>query len=323
MPGGDPFLSRAYQPMLIGADSGPFDDPQYTYELKLDGERCLAYLDPGVGTALINKRSLSLLDRFPELASLHRQVDKRCVLDGELIVPAADGSPDFAQVQRRSLLSNRFKIELAAQRQPASLVAFDLLWLDGREFTAKPLEERCDTLAQTVYESQRLALSRRFSQGGRSLFALACERGLEGIVAKRRGSLYTPGKRTRDWVKIKNLQDDDFVVCGFIRKEQNVTSLVLGQYDNGGTLRYRGHVTLGVSGPDFRRIESAPRTDKAPCVPVPRGSGNERAIWLEPTLVCKVRYLHETGSGGLRHPNFAGLRDDKAPHDCLVPEKVE
>ena len=306
----DLFAAKALSPMLIGAESEAFDSPDYTYELKLDGVRCLAFLGPA-GTELRNKRNLVVSPFYPELAEIYRQVKGRCILDGELTV-IVDGKPQFSEIQRRALMSDPFKIKLAAGKAPVSFTAFDLLYRDGEELMGHPLEERQARLKQAVKESDRLAVSRVIEGQGKALYALTEQQGLEGIVAKRKGSLYYPGKRTKDWIKIKNLQDEDFVVCGYIRKSQGMTSLVLGQY-RGGELVYKGHVTLGVSGSNYKRVTQAPRLS-APPFPVP--AGNENATWIVPDLVCTVQYMERTAKGGMRQPVFKGLRDDKAPIEC-------
>ena len=301
--------------MLIGEEAEAFDDPAYLYELKLDGERAIVYLDPKGETELRNKRNKRMLPIFPELSELHRQVKGRCILDGEYIV-LKDGKPNFSEVQRRSLMSNPFKIRLAADKLPASFVAFDILYLDGKQLTDLPLTERKDILRRTVTESGRMAVSRVVDRGGVELYKLTERAGLEGIVAKRRDSRYYFDKRTKDWIKCKNLLDDDFVVCGYIRKSDHMTSIVLGQYD-GATLVYKGHVTLGVSGDAFRRIE-AHRAIPAPPMDVPAGHGNDLAVWISPDLVCTVKFMERTANGGMRQPVFKGLRDDKEPSDCIT-----
>lgn len=307
-------------PMLIGATSEPFDDPDYIYELKLDGERCIAILDPEEGTQLRNKRHVLMLPKVPELADLHRQVKAPCVLDGELIV-IRDGRPDFFAIQRRSLMSNRFRIELAAKHYPACFTAFDLLFERGEALAHRPLMERKARLEQVVAaENERFALSRYVEGNGIAFFELAKARDLEGIVAKRRGSIYRFGERTKDWIKIKHMLDDDYVVCGYIFKENHMISLVLGQFDAGGRLLYRGHVMLGVSGAPFREIAAHPRAQGPPFDPP---AGNEEAIWLVPDLVCTVQYMMRTPEGGIRHPVFKGLRRDKVPRDCVLPPEDE
>lgn len=311
----DLFEQKNIHPMLIGADGEPFDSPDYIYELKLDGERCVAYLNPREGTELRNKRNVKMLPKVPELAELHKQVKKRCILDGELLI-IKDGKPNFAEIQRRSLMNNQFKIRLAARQFPATFVAFDCLYLDGEDITTHKLTNRKDALRKTIKEGGRIALSRVVEGQGTEFYHLAEKHDLEGIVAKRKDSIYIQDKRTKDWIKIKNLKDDDFVVCGYIRKDNHMTSIVLGQYQD-GEMVYKGHVTLGVGGKPFARIAEQPETD-APPFPVP--VGNENAVWLRPELVCTVKFMERTASGGMRQPVFKGLRDEKIAEECRVSE---
>ena len=304
-------------PMLIGAEGEPFDSPDYLYELKLDGERCIAILHED-RTELRNKRSVLTLPKFPELAGIHHQVSVPCILDGELMVQR-NGAPDFWAVQRRSLLSDSFKIRLAARQTPASFVAFDLLEKNGVDVTKRPLTERKELLAGVIrQESERFAISRYIQKQGTALYGLAKERNLEGVVAKRRVSLYYPGKRTRDWIKFKYLKDDDFVVCGYIRKSASIASVVIGAYED-GRLRYMGHVTLGVSREVLDRLMESERQAEPPVL-VP-ASGNEGAVWLRPELVCTVRYMEKTSTGSLRQPVFKGLRNDKTVMELAEDSK--
>lgn len=317
----DLFESKNIAPMLIGADGEAFDSPEYLYELKLDGERCVAYLDPEVGTTeLRNKRNIRMLPKVPELAELHLQVRRRCILDGELAI-LVGGKPDFSEIQRRSLMSNPLKIELASRQHPACFTAFDILYLDNQSVTDQTLTERKQLLHDVVQaEGPRFAVSRCIEQNGTAFYQLAEEHDLEGIVAKRKESRYYLGKRTKDWIKCKNLKDEDYVVCGYIPKESSMTSLVLGQY-RGAELLYQGHVTLGVGGENFRKIQSLPRLDEPPLA-VPSGHGNENAVWVEPELACTVKYMEKTANGGLRQPVFKGLREDKKPENCVVPSDL-
>lgn len=310
----DLFDEKHISPMLIADNVEPFADENYLYELKWDGERCIAYLDPKGDTDLRNKRQVVMNSKVPELTDIHLQAKKRCILDGELLC-LVDGKPNFEAIQRRSLMSNRFRIELAAKQHPATYVAFDCLYYDGKDLTMQPLHERKRYLQKAIHENDRIAISRPFDHAqAMALFLLAKKQGLEGIVAKKKDSLYFQGKHTQTWLKMKNLMDDDFVVCGWIPKDNHMTSIILGQYD-GGQLIYKGHVTLGVGGEPFAKIKAQPRVLRAPFSdPVP--SGNEDARWLEPVLVCAVTFMHRTKSGGMRQPVFKGLRDDKIPLEC-------
>lgn len=306
-------------PMLIAENTAFFADEAYSYEVKWDGERCVAFLDPEVGTELRNKRNMRMLPKVPELSDIHRQASVRCILDGELVC-IVDGKPDFSVIQRRSLLSDKYKIELEAQRHPAVFIAFDCLYYDGHDLTMRPLTERREYLRKAVTDSERLAVSRAYSaEEAEGLFKLTQAQGLEGIVAKKKDSLYFQGKQTRSWLKMKHLMDDDFVVCGYIDKGDHLTSIVLGQYRE-RDLVYKGHVTLGVSGEVFAVIKAQPQRPRPPFTqPVPAGHGNENAVWLELELVCVVAFMHRTKNGGMRQPVFKGLRWDKLPLDCVEP----
>lgn len=305
------FERKEIKPMLIGSTGGAFDSEDYIYELKLDGIRCIAYLDKE-GTDLRNKRNIRLLEKVPELAAINKMVEKPCILDGELYV-LRDGRTDFFEIQRRVMTGNAAKIRLAAQRYPACFTAFDILFYAGRETAELPLLERKKLLAAvTGRESDRFSIARYIENQGKAFFAMTGERGLEGIVAKKKNSRYYFNKRTKEWIKIKNMEDEDFVICGYIYKENHVISLILGQYEE-GLLTCKGHVTLGVSGTAVERIRRL-QCSKAPFLAVPKG--NEKAVWVKPELVCTVEYMEKQESGGYRQPVFKGLRNDKTPQEC-------
>jgi len=309
----DIFGSKNIKPMLIGEMQEAFDSPDYIYELKLDGLRCLAYLDKG-STDLRNKRNIKMQVKVPELSEIHKRVKCRCILDGELIV-IKDGKPDFFEIQRRSLMTNTFKIQLASSKLPASFTAFDILYYDDHEVKDLPLMQRKKLLEKVIKENERIAISRYIEERGVDFYKLAKQNQLEGIVAKKKDSKYYFDKRTKDWIKIKNLQDDDFVVCGYIFKDNSTISIVLGQYSS-KQLVYKGHVTLGISTADFQLINSITRISTHPFNDLP--SANDNAVWIEPSLVCTVKYMMKTTNDSLRQPVFKGLRDDKIPKDCII-----
>lgn len=309
----DLFENKTIAPMLIAEEKTVFDSPDWIYELKLDGIRCVAYLDK-TGTVLRNKRNKDVTAIYPELGYIHRQVKKRCILDGEVFV-LKNGRTDFFEVQRRALMTNKFRIELAASKLPASFVAFDLLYLDTDQVIESPLMGRKKLLGKTVSESERMAVSRYIEQNGTALYAAAEQQSLEGVVAKRKDSRYYLGKSTKDWIKCKALMDEDFVVCGFYQKDGRVASVILGSFD-ADQLVYRGHVVMGVSREDYKRMLAAESAAKQKyCGAFP---DFEDAAWLEPILVCTVKFMEYTLGGGLRQPVFKGLRDDKAPEECVI-----
>lgn len=312
----DLYESKNIKPMLIGKESSVFDDPNYIYELKWDGERCVAYLEPGMPPELRNKRNVRMLAKVPELTDISKQVKTRCILDGELFI-LKNGRPDFSAIQRRSLMGDPFKIQIDAQSNPASFVAFDLLYTDNHATLLLPLKERKELLLSTVTNSPRMAVSQHFYGCGTALFDFALQAELEGIVAKHQDSIYIQGKRTTDWIKMKIMMEADYVVCGYIHKGQHMSSIVLGQYLN-GMLIYKGHVTMGISNQAFSIISSQPKIPASPFLSCPNGHGNNRTIWLSPNLVCTVKFMHYTKAGGMRQPVFKGLRFDKPATDCIA-----
>ncbi|MCI8540326.1 MAG: DNA ligase [Erysipelotrichaceae bacterium] len=295
--------------MLIAKECAAFDDPDYLYELKLDGTRCLAYLDQD--TQLYNKRRFALSYKFPELSQLHTYVKRRCILDGELYVYQHQ-RVDFFASQRRSLLNDPFKIRMAAAKFPACFTAFDIVYDEDQWVNEEPLWQRKERLADIIIkQDDRFNLARYIMKDGIALFELTQKLGLEGIVAKHKESRYQFGKRTSDWVKCKNWMEDDFVICGYIEKEHNVVSLVLGQYDQ-DILLYQGHVTMGA----IKALAQFKTLPHGPCPFLTIPKGNEHAVWFVPKLVGIVSYMERTPQGGLRQPVLRGIRNDKEASEC-------
>jgi bifunctional non-homologous end joining protein LigD len=304
----DLFIEKNIKPMLISEMTEPFNDPDWIYELKLDGIRCIAYL--GDDTDLRNKRNDLLLPKVPELSKINKFVRERCILDGELVI-LKNGVPDFFELQKRALTSNQFKIQLSSESFPACFIAYDILYRKDTQLTDIPLLERKKLLSETVLEDPQLAISRYIPEKGIELFSVAKNQRLEGVVAKRSNSRYYFDKRTKDWIKFKFLADQDYVVCGYIVKEKGITSVILGQYNN-RELIYQGHVTFGVKYGDLKRLI---QTEQCPFSVLP--PGNEGAVWLKPELVCVVQYMPNE-RGTLRQPVFKGFRNDKESEECQV-----
>lgn len=302
----DLFDEKNISPMLL-YETQPFDDKDYIYELKLDGTRCLAYID-AKSVNLRNKRNKDVTAIYPELAEMNKCVKKRVILDGELVVLDKDGKPDFYALQRRSLMADSFKIGLSARNAPVQFVAYDIIYFDGQDLTDKPLTERKAILSKAVKEGYNLSVSRYIEEMGTAFFEIAKAQELEGIVAKRKGGLYHIGKRTRDWLKIKVMQDEDLLVLGYQPDEDGkVKDLILGYYDEEGKLQCRGKVYLGISEEERRIIENFAMQNR---IQKPWFGKYKNAVWLKPQLVGTAHFMHETQSGGMRQPVWKGLRTD-------------
>lgn len=305
----DIFDERNISPMLISEMVDPFDSADYIYEIKWDGIRCVSYL--GTESDMRNKRNKLMTPLFPELQDTYRQTKTKCILDHELLV-MRNGKPDFYEVQKRAMMTNPFKIKLSADRYPASIVAYDILYYRDKDITMLPLMERKKYLEDVVIENNFISVSRYIENDGIALFNVVKDQELEGTVAKKKNSLYWQGKKTKDWIKCKVLSTDDCVICGYIQKENNITSLVLGQYDD-DVLVYKGHLT-----PVSLRVLNQHRykvIDYSPFGYVP--PGNENAVWLVPELVCIVESM-PTEKEGFRRAVFKGIRDDKLAIECKV-----
>ncbi len=307
----DIFEKKEIKPMLISEMMDPFDSEEFIYEIKWDGIRCVSYLDEN-GTDMRNKRNKMIIPILPELAELHKQVKVKCILDHELVV-LKNGIPEFYEIQKRALMTKPMKIQLSANRLPASIIAYDILYYKDRDITGLPVTERKKYLEDTIIENNRLIISRYIETYGIELFNQVKVMGLEGIVAKRKTSTYWQGKRSKDWIKCKVLSTIDCVVCGYIIKDNSMSSLVIGLYDD-DKLVYKGHVSLGVSISNLIK-HGINKIDYSPFGYVPRD--NTDAVWVEPNLVCIVNSMPHEGDA-FRQPVFKGFRTDKLPIECQI-----
>lgn len=308
----DIFDSKRISPMLIAEQTEPYDDPDSIFELKVDGIRCIAYCDRN-GVDIRNKRDFKLLPRFPELSDIYKSCNCKCILDGELNILTRN-KPDFYEVQKRTLLTDPFKIRLAYTKHPANFVAYDILYYKDRLINDLPLMKRKEILAGTISENSSLSVSRYVETNGSLLFDFARQQELEGVVGKKKDSLYWFGRRTKDWKKIKVMADYEAIAIAYIIKPNNMTSLVLAKYNENNDLVITNHVTLGVSLAKLRQYGI--KNSNCPFGEIPKGC--ENAVWIEP-IVCTVQYM-PSGKEGLRQPVFKGIRNDKLPEECRIEE---
>jgi len=290
-------------PMLAETASEAFDCPDWLFEQKLDGVRCVAYL--GSNTELQSRSFATISHKFPELADLHRQAAKPCVLDGEIVCPT------FNQMQQRIHKERPLDIRIASRQKPATFYAFDIISFDGQDLTAKPLTDRKIALAHAFKHDERGRILSWQTGEGKSLFAHAAEAGLEGIMAKRLKSTYQAGRRSPDWLKIKAFREARFLIVGITEGENarasTFGSLILAQPTEDG-LKYAGNVGSGFSEAMLASLVPVFEGLRAEC-PFPKVPDVDREVklWLRPFLWCEVRFLEWSADGKLRFPTFRKL----------------
>jgi bifunctional non-homologous end joining protein LigD len=303
-------------PMLATLTERRFSDPDWIYERKLDGERCLAFRH-GDRVDLRTRTRTRINDHYPELAdALLAQPRHDLIVDGE-IVAFDHGRMSFSRLQRRMHVSDAARAR--ATGVAVFLYLFDLLYLDGYDLTGLPLRDRKGLLKTTVRFAEPLRFTpHRVGEGERYLEE-ACGKGWEGLIAKRWAAPYV-GRRSGDWLKFKCVQGQELVIGGYTDPQgsrERFGALLVGYYD-GDRLVYAGKVgtgfdreTLQEVGDRLGRTSRSTTPFQASPVPLPK------AHWVEPTLVAQVGFSEWTRDGRLRHPRFLGLRDDKAATDVV------
>jgi DNA ligase D-like protein (predicted ligase) len=307
-------MSRKIKPMLAHS-ADPFDSEDFWFEWKFDGTRCICFA--GEKLRLQNRRLLDITYRYPELALKEDLNAREAILDGEIVV-FREGKPDFTTLQTREHVGDELRIELLARAMPATFVAFDLLYLDGKPLVNLSLAERKAKLQEVVRESSRIVISRHVETYGRKYFEETVKLGLEGAMAKRIKSTYQLGKRSRDWLKLKAKRTLDCVILGYTPGEgwraKYFGALVLGAYRE-GKLEYVGKVGTGFDEKTLESITPLLRTRETATRPMDTELVEE-VCWVKPELVCKVEFLQLTHDFKLRAPSFKGLRFDKPAKEC-------
>ncbi|HUJ91326.1 MAG TPA: DNA ligase D [Gaiellaceae bacterium] len=299
---------REYAPMLATLAEDLPRGGGWLFEVKWDGYRALGYVRAGEAR-LVSRNGNDLTERFPQAAKeLAKAVrSSECVVDGEVCALDDLGRPSFSAMQQ------------GKQGTPIVYEVFDVLELDGEPVVDLPLTERRERLEALLDERNSLVRLSGAFDDGEALRAAAVEQGLEGVMAKRASSRYAEGRRNRDWLKIKTHLRQEFVICGWTagqgRRAGSFGALVLGAY-RGGELHWVGNCGTGFT---ERTIEDLLtrlkplRRDGSPLAAVPKMPKvrKDDVTWVEPELVCEVRFAEWTHDGHLRAPSFEGLRDDK------------
>ena len=319
-----PMLCQA-APRDHGVDVPP-EGPQWGYEFKWDGNRCIASVEAG-RVRLSSRDGMNITAQVPEVTEQLAQLRRRALLDGELVALDPDGRPSLSLLQQR--VNSRSDRARFVGQVHVQFYAFDLLALDGDDITRRPLAAR-RTALEGLGLSGGCVRVPPLATGvtGADMVAIARSHRLEGIVAKRLNSPYLPGDRTH-WVKVKLWDDQEVVVCGFTPGQDalrgTLGSLVMGLYDR-GRLRYAGHVGSGFT--DTQRHDAL--TQLQGLEPLgrhpfgyPVASKHLRgARWVQPRRVGEVRYKTVSPSGRLRYAVWRGWRTDKRPEDATLAREV-
>ena len=314
-------------PMLAGPGTLPPDTSQWSFEVKWDGVRAIAYVKPG--RLRLESRNLNdISEAYPEVRGILRDLGMRdVVLDGEIVAFDDGGRPSFERLQRRMHVTSPSAIRRLSKSTPVVYAIFDLLYLDGRSLMGLHYDERRAALEELELGGAAWRVPAAHPQRGQALLDATEAQGLEGIVAKRRDSRYEPGRRTGAWIKIKHTRRQELVIAGWLpgegRRTDRIGALLMGVYEEGDRLRYAGRVGTGFTErmlEELRDRLTPLRRDASPFASAPKFPRN--AIFVEPRLVAEIEFREWTGEGVMRAPSFKGLRDDKPPA-AVVREDVD
>jgi bifunctional non-homologous end joining protein LigD len=317
--------AKDVRPMLATLAETPFSGPDWVFEIKYDGVRVIAERR-GDEVRMLGRSGEDITARYPEIAAALRALAvERFVLDGEIVAFDDSGKPSFARLQKRMLLHRPRDVAVAVARVPVRAVFFDAVAIEGHDLRKLPLLDRKECLARALPPAGIVQSGDHVAEHGEAFYAAVSEMGLEGMIAKRARSRYE-GKRSSEWVKIKCQRRQEFVIGGYTEPRsggRRFGALHVGLHDGDRLV----HVTRVGSGFDdamqerlWAQLEPLRRADSPFGGSGPSGRGDH---WVEPRLVCEVRFTEWTTDGGLRHPIFIGLRTDVKPADVrreVVPE---
>lgn len=305
-------------PMLAKLIDAPFDDENWIFEIKLDGYRVLSYVEKSEVTLYSrNKNSFNAL--FPDIVAELKQININAIFDGEIVVLDKMGKSSFEALKNY-------------QRKPISglyYYIFDILFFDGRDLRSQPLLERKQLLKEIINQSNfsRIRYNDHIEGKGIALFKEASQRELEGIIGKKKESVYV-SKRSSDWVKIKTSLRQEAIIGGYTQPKgsrKKFGALLLGVYDDERNLQYIGHVGGGFNKTSLEEVYSAMqplKQTKCPFKITPKA--NDSVTWVNPKLICEISFAEWTADKKMRQPIFHGLRIDKNPQDVVkeVEEKM-
>jgi bifunctional non-homologous end joining protein LigD len=325
-------MPTAIHPMLATSIDKPFDAPDWLFEIKWDGYRAITFIENGKAR-LVSRNQNDLTPRYPELKHLPNFLKaKTAILDGEVVALDDQGRASFSLMQQRTGFRPGGRRGAANADVPVLYYAFDLLYLDGYDLRKLPLEQRKTKLLSIIVTGDALRYSDHYEQQGKALFKVAEQKGLEGILAKKRDSIYQE-RRSSEWLKIKIRHRMECVIGGYTEPEgsrAHFGSVVLGLYDKQARLIHVGQAGSGFTQKSLAEIWKLLKKLETKQKPFyGEVEALRKVYWVKPELVAEIEYAEwtegtNTGSGPkLRAPVFLGLRDDKSPRECLLEEQLK
>jgi bifunctional non-homologous end joining protein LigD len=323
-------MPTAIHPMLATAIEKPFDNPDWLFEIKWDGYRAVAFIVDG-RVRFVSRNQNDLTGQYPELDTLSKFIKAgRAIIDGEIVALDDEGRPSFSLMQQRTGFRPGKSRLPGRQGVPVIYYAFDLLYLDDFDLRGVPLERRKQLLEERITKGDVVQFSDHYAEKGIALYDAARQKGLEGILAKKRDSLYVE-TRSREWLKIKITQRQECVVGGYTDPEgsrEYFGSLVLGLYDNQKRLIHVGQAGTGFDQKTLKEMFAILKPLETSKNPFYGEIGGLRKVhFVRPKLVAEIKFsewTHETSEGGmkLRAPVFMGLRQDKSPEECTFADAI-
>lgn len=292
------------KPMLARQAAGPFDSRDWIFEIKWDGYRAITEKNKNK-LLLYSRNGLNFRERYPIVYEQLKKVKENVVLDGEIVVLNEEGRPDFQLLQHYSEHPDR----------PIQYYIFDLLRQNGKDLTSLPLTERKKLLEGIIPANPVLKFSDHIEEKGKEFFRAAIKKKLEGIMAKRKDSGYEIGKRTGNWLKIKDHQTAEVIIVGYTapRRSRKYFGALILAFREGNHYRYAGHTGTGFPAgllKELYRLMQPLVQDHSPLAQ--KIKTNAPVTWLKPFLVCEIKYTEVTADGLFRHPVFLHLREDKS-----------